>query len=180
MDLPCNIHGTSIDQSLQRRSMTTQRRMMQSLALFSLRDLFSLPICFIWLPTFVVADSYKNIYRCSWCCYRLGRPNYVMVLRKIGWCELVVTLAKCCGAKMKRSPYIEVIGGRSVVMTGEIHGRYRITRTSYPSHARSLFADQGTPPLTQELILPLLYPQIALEMVIHWAAITSNRELLQW
>ena len=63
-----------------------------------------------------------------------------------GWCKLVVTLAKCCGAKMKRSPYIEVRGGRSVVMRLEwagrnTDGRYRITRTSYPSHARSLFAD---------------------------------------
>ena len=171
MDLPCNIHGTSIDQSLQRRSMTTQRRMMQSLALFSLRDLFSLPICFIWLPTFIVADIQLQKY--------ISMQLSVVETKlcfgsQKGWCKLVVTLAKCCGAKMKRSPYIEVIGGRSVVMTGEIHGRYRITRTSYPSHARSLFADQGTPPLTQELILPLLYPQIALEMGNPWAVITSN------
>lgn len=46
-----------------------------------------------------------------------------MVLRKLGWCELVVSLAKCCGAKMKRSPYIEVRGGRSVVTRLEWAGR---------------------------------------------------------
>lgn len=49
---------------------------------------------------------------------------------------------------MKRSPYIEVDDLNSEVMTG----RYRITRTSYPSHARSFvcrLGGRGTPPDTE-------------------------------